>query len=482
MLDKRLQTCLEMVGGNGVVCDVGTDHALLAAELINSGKCQRVIASDIKEGPLEAARKTVEKYGISDKVGLVLSDGLENVPLDGVSDIVIAGMGGETIADIIRNATIDRSAAIRLVLQPMSKPEILRKKLYEYQFAITEERVVEDGDKMYVVMSAEPSWECEQLTETESIYGFFDGDPLAEKYRRREADRLGKIAENLGKAGKTDEAAHYKALSYRMEHGTDIVDLGALYNHLDSVFPFALQESYDNSGLLVENMTMDARCVLLSLDITEQAVREAEEKGADVIISHHPVIFSPRKRMSRFDPVYSLISANIAAICMHTNVDIAKGGTNGVILKKLSSRFGISGEPEPFEDLGSGNGIGWVLELSEAVSSDELARAAKEILGCEYVRMSANGAAKVKRIAFCSGSGGSLLGLALAKNCDALITGDVKHDVWIEANNRNITLLDCGHFHTENPVLWELRRVIEEKFPQLDVEIAEASTDPCVYI
>lgn len=482
MLDKRLQTCLEMVRGEGIVCDVGTDHALLAAELINSGKCQRVIASDINEGPLEAARKTVEKYGLTDKVELVLSDGLGNVSLDGVSDIVIAGMGGETIADIIRNAGIERSSAVRLVLQPMSKPEILRKRLYEYQFAITGERVVEDGDKMYVVMSAEPSWDCEQLTETESLYGFFDDDPLAEKYRRRESERLGKIADSLGKAGKIDEAAHYKALSFRMEHGTDVVELKELYDYLDSVFPFDLQESYDNSGLLVENMTMDCRRVLLSLDITEQAVLEAEEKGADVIISHHPVIFSPRKRISRFDPVYRLISANIAAICMHTNVDIAKGGTNGAILKKLSSRFGINGEPEPFEDLGGGNGLGWILELSESVSPEELAKAVKEMFGCEYVRMSADGAATVKRLAFCSGSGGSLLGLALAKGCDALITGDVKHDVWIEANNRHITLLDCGHFHTENPVLWELRRVIEERFPQLDVEIAETSTDPCVYI
>ena len=101
MLDNRLTACAELVGGEGIVCDVGTDHAYLAAELINSGKCSKVIASDINEGPLDSARKTVEKYGITDKVELVLSDGLKNVSLDGVSDIVIAGMGGETIAAII---------------------------------------------------------------------------------------------------------------------------------------------------------------------------------------------------------------------------------------------------------------------------------------------------------------------------------------------------------------------------------------------
>ena len=71
--------------------------------------------------------------------------------------------------------------------------------------------------------------------------------------------------------------------------------------------------------------------------------------------------------------------------------------------------------------------------------------------------------------------------LAMAKKCDALATGDVKHDVWIKANNRSFAIFDCGHFHTENLVLPELRRVLEEKFPLLDVEIAEDSTDPCVY-
>ena len=75
-----------------------------------------------------------------------------------------------------------------------------------------------------------------------------------------------------------------------------------------------------------------------------------------------------------------------------------------------------------------------------------------------------------------------MLQISIAKNCDALVTGDVKHDVWIDAENLGVTVFDCGHFHTENIVLPELRRVLEERFPQLDVEIAERSTDPCQYL
>ena len=485
MLDERLKTIEQMVSGRGVAVDVGTDHAHLAAQLVKSGRCQRVIASDIKEGPLESARRTVEAAGISDKVELILSDGLENVPLEGVTDIVIAGMGGETIAEIIGALPADRydQENVRWILQPMTKPEHLRKTLYRYQLSITEEKAVEVGDKIYVVMCAEYDPEFRYLTEFEALYGFFDDtDETAQKYREREAERLNRVAESLKKAGKNEEAQHYFALSYKMKNGVEEIAIQELYDFLDSLYPFALQEKWDNSGLLVENTTMTCSRVLLSLDISLQAVFEAEGKGSDLIISHHPVIFEPRRRISRHDPVYRLIYSDIAALCMHTNVDIAPGGTNGVILKKLSERFELDGDPMPFEELGGGNNLGWIVTLKEKILPEKLAEAVRDIFGCEYVRLARSCMRCVSRIAFCSGSGGSMLELAIDKGCDALITGDVKHDVWIDANNSHIALIDCGHFHTENPVLWELRRVIEEKFPQLDVEIAELSIDPCRYV
>ena len=75
-----------------------------------------------------------------------------------------------------------------------------------------------------------------------------------------------------------------------------------------------------------------------------------------------------------------------------------------------------------------------------------------------------------------------MLDIALSKNCDAYITGDIKHDVWIDANNYSLVLYDCGHFHTENIVLTELRRVLEKKFPQIEIEISDYSADPVIYM
>lgn len=480
MLDKRLMKIAELVSGKGAAADVGTDHAYLAAELITSGKCRRVIASDVKEGPLDSARATVEKYGIQDKVELVLSDGLEKVDLNGVTDVVIAGMGGETIADIIGRC-VSNLDGVRMILQPMTKAELLRKKLYEYQFEITGEYTAEDKDKLYVIMVAEKAPDGKLLTENDALYGFFDDDEAARKYRKREAERLAKVGKSLEAAGKAEEAQHYAALAYKMENGTDSVKINSIYACLDSIYPFSAQDSWDNSGLLVENYDMECIKVLLTLDITNEAVNEASEKGAELIISHHPVIFEPLKRIRRNTPVFTLIDRGIAAICMHTNLDICDGGTNGVILDRLSERFELSGEAEPFEELGDGRHYGWIVQLAQPEVPSVFAAALRDIFGCEYVRVSSS-AERVSRIAFCSGSGGSMLGIAEAKGCDALITGDVKHDVWIAANNSGTALFDCGHFHTENIVLTKLRSVLENKFPQLDIEIAESSSDPCEYV
>ena len=242
MLDNRLSKIAELVSGNGIAVDVGTDHAFLAAELVNSGKCARVIASDVREGPLDSARRTVEKYGISDKIQLILSDGLENVPMDGVSDVVIAGMGGETIADIIGGCNCNDSDNIRWILQPMTKPEHLRKKLYEYMLHITEEYIVGEGDKLYVIMVAEYDPDFRYLTEFDALYGFFGNeDELGKKYRLRESERLAKIADNLKNAGKIEESIHFAALAYKMKNGVDSVKISDIYDYLDSLYPFAAQ-------------------------------------------------------------------------------------------------------------------------------------------------------------------------------------------------------------------------------------------------
>ncbi|MDE6776201.1 MAG: Nif3-like dinuclear metal center hexameric protein, partial [Ruminococcus sp.] len=454
----------------------------LAIELIKSGKCEKVIASDINPKPLDSARKNIEKYGVSDKVELALSDGLENINLDGVTDIVIAGMGGETIIKILENYIFSSHGSIRYILQPMTKPEILRKWLCKHEFQNLSEKAVEDSRKIYTVICADyKSADCEsdmsELTEIESIRGFFThDDETGKKYRQQKAESLVKASESLEKSGRIDEAVHYSALSKKLVEGTEYKSIREIYNFLDEKYPFSLQEQWDNSGLLVDRIS---KCsgILLALDITNDVITEAIHKGTDLIISHHPVIFHPLKKIGFMNPVYRLIQNNIGAICMHTNLDIAEGGTNTTIVRKIAEKFEIA-STEPLED----SRLGYIIEFENPHGIDELADIFKKIFSIDRIRVSSSGRKIISRLAICSGSGGSLLSLAEKKDCDALLTGDVKHDVWIDANNNYMTVFDCGHFHTENIVLWEMRRVLEEKFPLLDIEIADSSVDPCIYL
>lgn len=148
-LDNRLKTAAAMVRQGVTVCDVGTDHALLACWLARNG-AKEVIASDINDGPLEAARRTVEQEGC-ENVRVLNSDGLREI--DYADDVIICGMGGELIADIIAGCRF-LTEDTRFILQPMTKPEILRRRLYADGFEILEERTAYDSKRAYVIMTA----------------------------------------------------------------------------------------------------------------------------------------------------------------------------------------------------------------------------------------------------------------------------------------------------------------------------------------
>lgn len=153
-LDSRLQAVASLVRKNSVVADIGTDHAYLLCYLIGKGICPGGIGADLRKGPLENARKTLIEYGLSDKVELILSDGLEKLPENCADDIVIAGMGGILISEILQKSKWIFNENINIVAQPMTHAEFLRKFLYNNGFEITREVTATDGKRLYCVISA----------------------------------------------------------------------------------------------------------------------------------------------------------------------------------------------------------------------------------------------------------------------------------------------------------------------------------------
>lgn len=168
-LSVRLSAAASMCGG-GSVADIGTDHALLPIKLVLDGH-KSALASDIREGPCERARANVEKYKLSEKIRVVCRPGLEKIDEFSPDNIFICGMGGEMIASILEESDYPEKSRCRLILQPQSMQDVLRKYLCANGFSIDEERVVFDSGKYYQLIRAEFDGEKRSLSETEYRLG-----------------------------------------------------------------------------------------------------------------------------------------------------------------------------------------------------------------------------------------------------------------------------------------------------------------------
>lgn len=256
------------------------------------------------------------------------------------------------------------------------------------------------------------------------------------------------------------------------------VTVGQVLGYLNTIAPMNTAESYDNVGLMtgtpVENITGIATC----LDITEEIINEALTKNANLIVSHHPVIFHPLKRVLAGNPVYSLVRNDISAIAVHTNFDMCEAGVNDTLLELLGwESTGVLEQTQP-----NGLGIGGVVDLPLGFTAQALAEHCKNALDLESVKYCDGDTRAITRIGVCSGSGGDLLARASALGCHALVTGDVKHSVWIEAHNLGMALIDAGHYGTERCASHRLATLLSRAFPEVPVFAAESECEPCSYI
>lgn len=204
MIDNRLLTCAKLVCGKKAV-DVGTDHGYLAVFLIENNICDSVIACDVNKKPLESAKKTIHLSGVGEKVETILSDGLDNVPADGVTDVIMAGMGGELIVKLIEKCQwlFDKEKNVNLILQPMSKSEILRKWLYDNRFIIKKETACSDNRFVYSVIQCEffeeePDYPCDdRYIHAGKVTNDYDDGLI---YLKRQAQRLYTAGEGMLKS------------------------------------------------------------------------------------------------------------------------------------------------------------------------------------------------------------------------------------------------------------------------------------------
>lgn len=250
-----------------------------------------------------------------------------------------------------------------------------------------------------------------------------------------------------------------------------------VYGLLDEKAPFSSQLSFDNSGFLVGRGDKQVKHILVALDITREVIDEAVRLGADLIVSHHPVIWDAPRSVTDETllgrKLLALIQNDIAAICAHTNLDAAKGGVNDALAAALGLEdtellkvYGTYADGTPFgiERIGTLHGAGKVLP--------EFAAEVREKLGANGVRY-VDAGRPVHRVAVGGGSCSGSIRDVLAAGCDTFVTADVKYDGFLDAKALGLNLIDAGHFPTENVVCPVLISWLKQTF--FDVKVTFSS-------
>ena len=236
-----------------------------------------------------------------------------------------------------------------------------------------------------------------------------------------------------------------------------------VYRFLDEKAPFSTQMNFDNAGFLVGRGDKEVHTILVALDITETVVEEAAQAGAELIVSHHPIIFIPAKHITDQDPsgrkLLTLLEHTIAAICAHTTRDIAPDGVNDALAQALGLE-----QIGPFSE----DGLGRIGIVSGALSAEAFAAQVKERLGANGVRF-VDGGRPVCKVAVGGGACGDMGPAAIACGCDTFVTSDVKYHEFQEAEALGLNLIDAGHYPTENVVCPVLADWLLEGFPDVRV-------------
>ncbi|MGL5970825.1 MAG: Nif3-like dinuclear metal center hexameric protein [Cetobacterium sp.] len=255
--------------------------------------------------------------------------------------------------------------------------------------------------------------------------------------------------------------------------------LSKLINFLENKFPLYLAEDWDNVGLQVGKRDSNVNGILLSLDLTESVIDKAIEVGANLIITHHPVIFKPLKSITKDNlagkKIIKLIENGIAVYSMHTNLDSAVSGLNDFLGEKILG-FKDGKILDSLEKKGQEYGIGRVYKLDEVLSIEKLSNILKEKLNLDCISLVKGKELKeIKKVALVSGSGASYWRKAKKMGAQVLITGDVKYHEAMDAREENFTLIDIGHFESE----WIFSNLIEELIKkEFEVDIAIFNDGP----
>ena len=244
------------------------------------------------------------------------------------------------------------------------------------------------------------------------------------------------------------------------------------YNYIDSFAPFDTQESFDNAGLLLGDPAMQVRGIHVALDVTERVLDEAEAVGANLIVTHHPIMFSPVKRLVATDYetrlIFRMVRAGMALIAAHTNFDRAPGGMNDA----LAARCGLSEV--------TGEGFIRIGSLPHPMTGRELTAHIAASLDT-VVRPMGDTEKIYRRLALCSGGGSDFWSEGLALGADAFLTGEMKHHHALALADAGMLGLEAGHFATELPGVFALANALQNAANAVQYDVCISTSQAVAY-
>lgn len=239
-------------------------------------------------------------------------------------------------------------------------------------------------------------------------------------------------------------------------------------DYIDSIAPYNTKCNWDNCGLLIGDKNKDVKKIGFALDMTREVLDDAIANDVDLIVTHHPIIFIPQKNFLKGNLAYDLAVSGISAISAHTCFDCAEGGVNDVLCEILDIKnaVGIPDEecPVPLARIGD----------IEPMKSVDFAKKVADVLGttCRFV----DGENIISKVAVCGGAGtDDFLFVSAEMGADAIITGEIKHHIFLAAKEMGVTAIQAGHFETENPAVSALMKYINNKFGDVECILLKQS-------
>ena len=533
-LSDRLALLASLVPQGSVAADIGTDHGQLPIYLRLQGICPKVILSDVKTGPLEKARENIAKFAPeepADSWDIRLGSGLETLKTGEADTVIIAGMGGRLIQTLLETEPEKTAQVKRFLLQPRSSAGELRQWLLENGFTIEEDLLVEERDFLCPILAVAPpalqngafpqrkagrpqfeavawgnlGWEISPLW-------FAQKEPLLLEFLRRKLTKQEEIRESIRTGGGEDKAkalrqtaARIKTLNVLLQKAEALqkasaessaeedktgkgkeqhnmaMDFREFIQVLNNIAPKEMAEDWDNSGMQINMGGPEVHKVLVALEITGDVIEEATELGVDMIVTHHPLLFNPLKKITGRtvvgDHIIKLIRRNISVYSSHSNFDKVFGGNNDYMaellglsrVRRLLSDFNVDEEEV----------IGRQGELAKTVTLEEFVGKVKRVLNLKTVKVIGDLERPVRSVGLCTGSGGGFIEAARRNGCDVFLTGEVRYHEGIKAKETGMAVIDAGHFGTEWIFVENFARRLEDLVEgKVEVFASKVKVDP----